>query len=71
MNLLTVQAPPLDQIISNEDTKLHLRQNLSLRRTATSNQLWDGPYTATHNLSGLEFQPVFHPLYNLLILSIF
>lgn len=37
LNLLTVQALPLDQIISSEDTKLHLPQNLSLRRTATSN----------------------------------
>lgn len=56
--------------ISSEDTKLHLSQNLSLRRTATSNQLWDGLCTANHNLSGLKFQPVFHSLYNLLILSI-
>lgn len=69
MNLLIVQAFLLDQIISSADTKLHLPQNLSLGRTAISKQLWDGFCTANHNLSGLEFQPVFHPPYNLLILS--
>lgn len=65
-----MQALPSDQIISSEDTKLHLPQNPSLRRTATSNQLGDGLCTANHNLSGLVFQPVCHPPYNLLILSL-
>lgn len=61
---------PIVQIINSEDTKPHWPQNLPLRGIATSNQLSDGLSTANHNLFSLVVQPVSHPPYHLLILSI-
>lgn len=61
---------PIVHITNSEDIKIHWPQNLSLRGTATRNQLSDGLFTANHNLFSLVVQPVFHLLYHLLILPI-